>query len=79
MHHGFCNTVSTTGRMLMLNRYENVPSKKYTVYGQCQHGKTFGTSTFVEPQPRPLFYGYTYKNKGLSPFRKSGLRGSSAW
>ena len=26
---------------------------------------TFGASTFDEPQPRPLFYEYTYKNKGL--------------
>ena len=26
---------------------------------------TFGACIFDEPQPRPFFYKYTYKNKGL--------------
>ena len=38
--------------------------KKVTFTGKV----TFGGRTFDEPQPRPLFYGYTYKKKGLIAF-----------
>ena len=39
--------------------------KKVTFTGKSI---TCGASRFDEPQPRPLFYGYTYKNKGLIAF-----------